>query len=200
MLLFVILNSFYETWKTRSLNSKSVNIYQCSIFIWKRLKPYCQALVVLTQLLAQWLAGLLALNVLMDSRTHVDKRHADSLVSSLSQKVDWVGWVLKNSGNFLFERHWNFTIWTKGSWDNLVWTVHGSKIIVKSKRIFQRWVDHYHFIWYSQSSSTHWKADDKTISKHSLQSRITQKRRFFGPSTKCIFFVGHPLGKSRFWW
>ena len=31
-----------------------------------------------------------------------------------------VGWVLKNSGNFLFDRHWNFTIWTKGSWDNWV--------------------------------------------------------------------------------
>ena len=31
-----------------------------------------------------------------------------------------VGWVLKNSGNSLFDRHWNFTIWTKGSWDNCI--------------------------------------------------------------------------------
>ena len=31
-----------------------------------------------------------------------------------------VGWVLKTSGNSLFDRHWNFTIWIKGSWDNWV--------------------------------------------------------------------------------
>ena len=31
-----------------------------------------------------------------------------------------VGWVLKTSGNSLIDRHWNFTIWIKGSWDNWV--------------------------------------------------------------------------------
>ena len=31
-----------------------------------------------------------------------------------------VGWVLKNSGNSLFDWHWNCTIWTNGSWDNWV--------------------------------------------------------------------------------
>ena len=28
-----------------------------------------------------------------------------------------VGWVLKNSGNSLCDRHWNFPIWTIGSWE-----------------------------------------------------------------------------------
>ena len=31
-----------------------------------------------------------------------------------------VGRVLKNSGNSLFNGHWNFFIWTKGSWDKWV--------------------------------------------------------------------------------
>ena len=31
-----------------------------------------------------------------------------------------VGWVLKNSGNSLIDKHWYFTNWTKANWDNWV--------------------------------------------------------------------------------
>ena len=33
-----------------------------------------------------------------------------------------VGWVLKNSGNSLDDGHWDFSIWTRESWENWVWS------------------------------------------------------------------------------
>ena len=46
-----------------------------------------------------------------------------------------VGWVLKNSGNSLYNGHQDIPIWAKESWDNWVQSGLGSKINVLSKRL-----------------------------------------------------------------
>ena len=43
----------------------------------------------------------------------------EALKFELQKKV---GWVLKSSGNSLLNGHWDYPFWTKGRWENQVWS------------------------------------------------------------------------------